>query len=59
MKSLPIGFRLTLSYLFIFAVAQAFFGIGMWFALRQNLYDIADDISWKHSSQKASETSVR
>src|SRR5690348_10714255 len=43
MKRLPIGLRLTLSYLLIFAVAQALFGLGMWFILRQDLYDIADD----------------
>ena len=42
-KSLSIGLRLTLSYLLIFAVAQLIFGVGMWFILRHNLYDIADD----------------
>src|SRR6202171_5297870 len=42
-KSLSIGLRLTLSYLMIFAVAQLIFGLGMWFILRHNLYDIADD----------------
>ncbi len=42
-KSLSIGLRLTLSYLLIFAVAQLIFGLGMWFILRHNLYDIADD----------------
>jgi heavy metal sensor kinase len=42
-KSLSIGLRLTLSYLLIFAVAQCMFGLGMWFILRHNLYDIADD----------------
>ncbi len=30
MKKLPIGFRLTLWYLLIFAVAQTIFGLGMW-----------------------------
>jgi heavy metal sensor kinase len=34
--------RLTLWYLAIFALAQAFFGVGMWFILRENLRDIAD-----------------
>lgn len=43
MKRLSIGSRLTLSYLIIFAVAQLAFGFGMWFILRNNLYDIADD----------------
>ena len=42
-KSLSIGLRLTLSYLLIFALAQLVFGLGMWFILRHNLYDIADD----------------
>ena len=42
-KSLSIGLRLTLSYLLIFAVAQLVFGLGMWFILHHNLYDIADD----------------
>ena len=42
-KGLSIGLRLTLSYLIIFAVAQLIFGVGMWFILRHNLYDIADD----------------
>ena len=43
-KGLSIGLRLTLSYLLIFVVAQLIFGLGMWFILRHNLYDIADDI---------------
>ena len=43
MKRLPIGIRLTLSYLLIFAVAQLLFGLEMWITLRHNLYDIADD----------------
>ena len=42
-NSLSIGLRLTLSYLLIFAIAQLVFGLGMWFILRHNLYDIADD----------------
>jgi heavy metal sensor kinase len=42
-KKLPIGLRLTLWYLLLFAVAQAIFGLGMWAILRHNLYDIADD----------------
>jgi heavy metal sensor kinase len=43
MRRLSIGVRLTLSYLFVFAVAQLSFGVGMWVILRQNLYGIADD----------------
>ena len=43
MKRLSIGLRLTLSYLLIFAVAQAIFGLGMWVSLKRHLYDIADD----------------
>jgi heavy metal sensor kinase len=39
---LSIGQRLTLWYLAIFLLAQLIFGVGMWFILRQNLYDIAD-----------------
>lgn len=42
-KRLPIGVRLTLRYLLMFACAQAIFGLGMWSILRFNLYDIADD----------------
>jgi heavy metal sensor kinase len=42
-RNLPIGLRLTLWYLLLFAVAQAIFGLGMWVILRHNLYDIADD----------------
>jgi hypothetical protein len=42
-RKLPIGLRLTLWYLLLFAVAQASFGLGMWAVLRHNLYDIADD----------------
>lgn len=42
-KKLSIGLRLTLWYLLVFAVAQLIFGLGMWFILRHNLYDIADD----------------
>ena len=42
-NSLSIGLRLTLSYLLIFAIAQLIFGLGMWFILRHNLYDISDD----------------
>jgi heavy metal sensor kinase len=42
MKKLSIGSKLTLWYLAIFAFAQFLFGIGMWFALRQHLYGIAD-----------------
>lgn len=42
MKRLSIGMRLTLWYLAIFLLAEFFFGTGMWFILRKNLYDIAD-----------------
>jgi len=41
-KRLSIGLRLTLWYLVIFLLAELFFGAGMWFILRKNLYDIAD-----------------
>lgn len=43
MKRLSIGMRLTLWYLAIFALGQILFGAGMWFILRNNLYDIVDD----------------
>ncbi len=43
MKRLSIGMRLTLWYLAIFALGQILFGSGMWFILRNNLYDIVDD----------------
>jgi heavy metal sensor kinase len=43
-KRLSIGFRLTLWYLAIFALAQGLFGVGMWFILRENLHDIADHV---------------
>lgn len=42
MKRLSIGLRLTFWYVGIFAVAQAIFGVGMWFILRENLHDVAD-----------------
>jgi hypothetical protein len=42
-KRLSIGSRLTLWYLAIFTAVQFLFGIGMWFALRQHLYAIADN----------------
>jgi len=42
-KRLSIGLRLTLWYLAIFFLAELIFGVGMWFILRQNLYDIADE----------------
>ena len=42
MNRLSIGLRLTLWYLGIFLLAELIFGAGMWFILRQNLYDIAD-----------------
>jgi heavy metal sensor kinase len=43
MKRMPIGVRLTLWYLLMFATAQTLFGVGMWSILHYNLYDIADD----------------
>ena len=43
MKRLSIGLRLSLWYLAIFFLAELIFGVGMWFILRENLYDIADD----------------
>ncbi len=43
MKHLSIGVRLTLWYLAIFALGELVFGVGMWFILRQNLYDMVDD----------------
>jgi heavy metal sensor kinase len=42
LKRLSIGLRLTFWYVGIFAVAQAIFGFGMWFILRENLRDVAD-----------------
>jgi len=41
-RRLSIGLRLTLWYLAIFAAAQVLFGVGMWLALRQDLYSVAD-----------------
>lgn len=43
MKKFSIGVRLTVWYLAIFAVAQLAFGAGMWFILREHLYDLVDD----------------
>src|ERR1700720_2713855 len=43
MRKLSIGVRLTLWYLVLFAVAQLFFGAGMWWILRDNIYDLVDD----------------
>jgi heavy metal sensor kinase len=43
MRRLSIGVRLTLWYLAFFAIAQLFFGAGMWLILRNNLYDLVDD----------------
>src|SRR6202034_1598688 len=43
MKRLSIGVRLMLWYLAIFALGELVFGAGMWFILRQNLYDLVDD----------------
>ena len=44
MRRLSIGLRLTLWYLAIFLLAELIFGVGMWFILRQNVYDIADQV---------------
>jgi heavy metal sensor kinase len=43
MRKLSIGVRLTLWYVAIFALGELVFGAGMWFILRHNLYDLADD----------------
>lgn len=43
MRRLSIGLRLTLWYLAIFALGELVFGAGMWFILRENLYDMVDD----------------
>lgn len=43
MKHLSIGVRLTLWYLAIFALGELVFGAGMWFILRQSVYDMVDD----------------
>jgi two-component system, OmpR family, heavy metal sensor histidine kinase CusS len=43
MTKLSIGLRLTLWYLAIFAIAQGIFGAGMWFILRNHMYDLVDD----------------
>ncbi len=43
MKKVSIGVRLTIWYLALFAAAQLLFGVGMWIALRQHLYGIAND----------------
>jgi heavy metal sensor kinase len=43
MRKLSIGWRLTLWYVVIFALAQLVFGVGMWVLLRHYLYDLADD----------------
>jgi heavy metal sensor kinase len=42
MKKLSIGFRLTLWYLTILALAQFVFGAGMWLILRHHLYGLVD-----------------
>jgi heavy metal sensor kinase len=42
MPRLSIGMRLTLSYFAIFLLAELIFGAGMWFILREDLFDIAD-----------------
>jgi heavy metal sensor kinase len=42
-KKLSIGLRLTLWYLAIFAAAELLFGFGMWFILRRNFNQIADE----------------
>lgn len=43
MKRLPIGVRLTLWYVAIFATAQIVFGGLMYVTLRHHLYDMVDD----------------
>ncbi|MBZ5682499.1 MAG: heavy metal sensor histidine kinase [Acidobacteriia bacterium] len=43
MRKLSIGLRLTLWYLAIFALAQLVFGAGMWFVLRNHVYDLVED----------------
>ena len=43
MRKLSIGVRLTFWYLLFFAVAQLFFGAGMWWILHDNIYDLVDD----------------
>ena len=43
MRKLSIGVRLTLWYVAIFALGEIVFGAGMWFILRHNLFDLADD----------------
>jgi len=43
MKRLPIGVRLTLWYVAIFATAQGVFGGLMWVSLRHHLYEIVND----------------
>ena len=50
MKRLSIGLRLTLWYLAIFLLAELIFGVGMWFILRENLYDIADEVLKGHAA---------
>lgn len=42
-RRLPIGLRLTLYFLLLFATTQLIFGLGMWTTLKVHLYDIADD----------------
>jgi heavy metal sensor kinase len=43
MKKLPIGVRLMLWYVAIFALGEIAFGVSVWFILRHNLYDLVDD----------------
>jgi heavy metal sensor kinase len=43
MRTISIGFRLTLWYTVIFATAEIIFGFGAWFVLRQDLYSITDN----------------
>ena len=43
MKRLSIGVRLTLWYLAIFALGEVVFGVGMWFILRDSVFDMVDD----------------
>src|SRR5579864_7946784 len=43
MKKLPIGVRLMLWYVAIFALGEIAFGVSVWVILRHNLYDLVDD----------------
>ena len=43
MRKLSIGVRLTIWYVAIFALGELVFGAGMFFILRESLFDIVDD----------------